>query len=87
MSTPLREIERAPTIHHEDLIARLRDFYDDYYETLDDVRLEEWPSFFTEDCLYRVIPRENFERVAQEDAHLVLVLTNFGEHVPKMLRE
>src|ERR1700721_813527 len=61
MSTPLREIERAPTIHHEDLIARLRDFYDDYYETLDDVRLEEWPSFFTEDCLYRVIPRENYE--------------------------
>jgi salicylate 5-hydroxylase small subunit len=39
----------------------LRDFYDDYYNTLDDVRLEEWPAFFTEDCIYRVIPRENFE--------------------------
>jgi 3-phenylpropionate/cinnamic acid dioxygenase small subunit len=39
----------------------LRDFYDDYYTTLDDVRLEEWPAFFTENCLYRVIPRENFE--------------------------
>jgi 3-phenylpropionate/cinnamic acid dioxygenase small subunit len=39
----------------------LRDFYDDYYNTLDDVRLEDWPSFFTEDCIYRVIPRENFE--------------------------
>ena len=39
----------------------LRDFYDDYYTVLDDVRLEEWPGFFTEDCLYRVIPRENFE--------------------------
>ena len=39
----------------------LRDFYDDYYAVLDDVRLEEWPGFFTEDCLYRVIPRENFE--------------------------
>jgi 3-phenylpropionate/cinnamic acid dioxygenase small subunit len=39
----------------------LRDFYDDYYNVLDDVRLEEWPGFFTEDCLYRVIPRENFE--------------------------
>ena len=39
----------------------LRDFYDDYYTVLDDVRLEEWPAFFTEDCIYRVIPRENFE--------------------------
>lgn len=39
----------------------LRDFYDDYYNTLDDVRLEEWPGFFTDDCIYRVIPRENFE--------------------------
>jgi salicylate 5-hydroxylase small subunit len=39
----------------------LRDFYDDYYNLLDDVRLDEWPAFFTEDCLYRVIPRENYE--------------------------
>jgi 3-phenylpropionate/cinnamic acid dioxygenase small subunit len=39
----------------------LRDFYDDYYTVLDDLRLEEWPGFFTEDCIYRVIPRENFE--------------------------
>jgi 3-phenylpropionate/cinnamic acid dioxygenase small subunit len=39
----------------------LRDFYDDYYNALDDVRLDEWPAFFTEDCLYRVIPRENYE--------------------------
>jgi 3-phenylpropionate/cinnamic acid dioxygenase small subunit len=39
----------------------LRDFFDDYYTVLDDVRLDEWPAFFTEDCLYRVIPRENYE--------------------------
>ena len=39
----------------------LRDFFDDYYGTLDDVQLERWPDFFTEDCLYRVIPRENYE--------------------------
>jgi 3-phenylpropionate/cinnamic acid dioxygenase small subunit len=39
----------------------LCDFYDDYYNVLDDVRLEEWPELFTEDCIYRVIPRENFE--------------------------
>jgi len=39
----------------------MRDFYDDYYNALDDVRLDAWPEFFTEDCTYRVIPRENFE--------------------------
>jgi salicylate 5-hydroxylase small subunit len=39
----------------------LRDFYDVYYNVLDDLRLDEWPAFFTEDCLYRVIPRENYE--------------------------
>jgi salicylate 5-hydroxylase small subunit len=32
-----------------------------YLECLDDLRLAEWPQFFTEDCIYRVIPRENFE--------------------------
>jgi 3-phenylpropionate/cinnamic acid dioxygenase small subunit len=39
----------------------LRDFYDDYYAALDDLRLDEWPAFFAEDCIYRVIPRENYE--------------------------
>jgi 3-phenylpropionate/cinnamic acid dioxygenase small subunit len=39
----------------------LRDFYDEYYVILDDVRLDDWPGLFTEDCIYRVIPRENFE--------------------------
>ncbi|WP_428488490.1 aromatic-ring-hydroxylating dioxygenase subunit beta [Rhodopila sp.] len=39
----------------------LRDFYDDYYNALDDVRLDDWPAFFCEDCIYRIIPRENYE--------------------------
>ena len=39
----------------------VRDFFDDYYACLDDVRLDEWPDFFVADCLYRVIPRENYE--------------------------
>lgn len=44
-------------------IARdeIRDLYDAYYGVLDDVDLHAWPEFFTEDCLYRVIPRENYE--------------------------
>ena len=36
-------------------------FYDAYYEGLDDGRLEAWPDFFVENCLYRIIPRENYE--------------------------
>ncbi|WP_428535151.1 aromatic-ring-hydroxylating dioxygenase subunit beta [Rhodopila sp.] len=39
----------------------VRDFYDEYYSALDDVRLDEWPGLFTEACIYRVIPRENYE--------------------------
>jgi len=36
--------------------------YADYAEALDDNRLERWPDFFVEDCLYKVVPRENWER-------------------------
>ncbi|GAA0386652.1 aromatic-ring-hydroxylating dioxygenase subunit beta [Brevundimonas terrae] len=39
----------------------VRDLYDAYYGALDDVDLHAWPEFFTEECVYRVIPRENFE--------------------------
>jgi 3-phenylpropionate/cinnamic acid dioxygenase small subunit len=39
----------------------IRAFYDAYFMTLDEDRLEEWPDFFVEDCLYRIIPRENYE--------------------------
>jgi len=39
----------------------IADFYEDYYNGLNEVQLEAWPDFFTEDCLYRVIPRENYE--------------------------
>ena len=36
--------------------------YADYAEALDDDRLERWPDFFVEDCLYKVVPRENWDR-------------------------
>src|SRR5690242_1528287 len=31
----------------------------DYVLFIDDDRLEEWPEFFVEDCIYKIIPREN----------------------------
>jgi anthranilate 1,2-dioxygenase small subunit len=30
-----------------------------YLNVLDNDRIEEWPAFFTEDCLYEIVPREN----------------------------
>jgi anthranilate 1,2-dioxygenase small subunit len=42
----------------ERLIHRL--IYD-YAHCIDDDRLEEWPDFFTEDCFYQVISRDDFE--------------------------
>jgi len=39
----------------------LADFYCAYSDALDEGELESWPEFFTEDCLYKVTPRENFE--------------------------
>ena len=36
--------------------------YADYAETLDENQLERWPDLFVEDCLYKVVPRENWDR-------------------------
>jgi 3-phenylpropionate/cinnamic acid dioxygenase small subunit len=42
----------------EDLIS----FNADYAAAIDDDRLEEWPSFFTEDCFYRITTVQNHRR-------------------------
>ncbi|MDB5697866.1 MAG: anthranilate 1,2-dioxygenase [Alphaproteobacteria bacterium] len=39
----------------EDLVAR-------HAELIDEDRLEEWPDLFTEDCVYKIIARENMDR-------------------------
>ena len=46
-----------------DLAVRLavEDFYAEYAHTIDDDRLEEWPGLFTEDGVYRVTTRENYD--------------------------
>ncbi len=36
--------------------------YADYAAALDNGDWDQWPEFFTEDCVYRVQPRENHER-------------------------
>jgi 3-phenylpropionate/cinnamic acid dioxygenase small subunit len=44
------------------LHSEVDDLYAEYVECLDDGDLERWPDLFTEECLYKIIPRENFER-------------------------
>ncbi len=38
---------------------RITDLIYDYAHCIDDDRLEEWPDFFIDDCLYQVISRDN----------------------------
>ena len=44
------------------LRAELDELYAEYLGCLNDERFEAWPEFFTEHCLYKIVPRENFER-------------------------
>ena len=41
---------------------QLGQLYAQYADTVDAGDWDRWPEFFTEDCVYRVQPRENFER-------------------------
>ena len=40
----------------------LETLYARYAEVLDDGPLSEWPPMFTEECMYKVVPRDNFDR-------------------------
>lgn len=47
-----------------DIALRLEvdDLYARYIACLDQRRYEDWPDFFTDECVYKLQPRENFER-------------------------
>ena len=51
----------APHISFEDWLA-LTELYADYAGAVDSGDWDRWPGFFTEDCVYRLQPRENHER-------------------------
>ncbi|MBM3509669.1 MAG: aromatic-ring-hydroxylating dioxygenase subunit beta [Alphaproteobacteria bacterium] len=44
------------------LAERVEAFLYDYIDAIDSDRLEEWPEYFTDKCIYKIIPRENVER-------------------------
>jgi 3-phenylpropionate/cinnamic acid dioxygenase small subunit len=42
-----------------DLLSRFSALNADYAAAIDDDRLEEWPGFFVEDCLYKITSADN----------------------------
>lgn len=42
--------------------AAIEELFHDYVDCIDNDELEQWPEFFTEECLYKVISRENYAR-------------------------
>ena len=42
--------------------AAVEDLYARYVKCLDNARFDEWPDFFTEECVYKIQARENFDR-------------------------
>jgi anthranilate 1,2-dioxygenase small subunit len=44
------------------LRAELRDLYEDYAAALDQGRLEDWTTFFTEGAVYKVMARESYDQ-------------------------
>jgi 3-phenylpropionate/cinnamic acid dioxygenase small subunit len=53
--------ERCLSMNTHELRLELEEVYANYAACLDEERFEEWPEFFTDDCLYKIIPRENVE--------------------------
>ena len=51
----------AAPVRHDDWFA-ITQLYADYAATVDAGRWDDWTEFFTGDAVYRVQPRENFER-------------------------
>ncbi|HEY0614876.1 MAG TPA: aromatic-ring-hydroxylating dioxygenase subunit beta [Candidatus Elarobacter sp.] len=51
----------AAAVSVEDRL-RIEELYARYAACIDDARFEEWPDFFTDECVYRIVPRENYDR-------------------------
>jgi len=62
MDHALNAAERYLALRPGELRLELEDLYADYAACLDEERFEDWPEFFSDPCLYKIVPRENFER-------------------------
>ena len=45
-----------------DIRMAIADLNADYAACLDERRFDDWPGHFTDDCIYRLQPRENYDR-------------------------
>jgi 3-phenylpropionate/cinnamic acid dioxygenase small subunit len=57
----------AKTILTAELRLDVQEFYARYAECLDGGRLQQWPEFFIDSCVYRVTTRRNLRLGADED--------------------
>ena len=46
-------------MNRAELRLELEELSAEYVAALDEERFEDWVEFFTDDCLYRIVPREN----------------------------
>ena len=56
-----RKVMEALTMDFQDYFA-LTQLYADYASAVSSGQWELWPEFFTEECTYRLQPRENYDR-------------------------
>jgi salicylate 5-hydroxylase small subunit len=54
-------MEPSIGIHFEDYL-QVSQLYANYASAVDSGNWDLWPEFFTEECIYKLIPRENYER-------------------------
>ena len=51
----------APTAHLLALAQQVRDLYEEVADLLDEDQVERLPAYFTDDCVYQVISKENHD--------------------------
>jgi anthranilate 1,2-dioxygenase small subunit len=61
MSSPVKARADADLNLLREVRQQVEEFNLEYCRVLDEGRIEEWPNFFTEDPLYRITGRENFD--------------------------
>jgi salicylate 5-hydroxylase small subunit len=54
--------ERYRNLSSIELRLMLDELYAEYAACLNEERFEQWPDMFTDDCVYKIISRENYER-------------------------
>jgi 3-phenylpropionate/cinnamic acid dioxygenase small subunit len=62
MGVKVSAAERFLALNARELRLELEELYAAYAACLDEERFEEWPNFFVEQCVYKIMPRDNFER-------------------------